>query len=76
MIKSNVIPAIPAIPAIPMVIQEQVVVFDASRQSDCIDVLRLLSHSYRETCSVRASFDLYAKCSQVLICSHRLGEDA
>ena len=32
---------------------EQVVVLDASRQSDCIDVLCHLSHAHRETCPVR-----------------------
>ena len=56
--------------------QEQAVVLDASRPSDCIDLLRRLSHAHRETCHVRASFDLHAKRPQVLACSHRVGKHA
>ena len=56
--------------------QEQAVVLDASRPSDCIDLLRRLSHAHRETCHVRASFDLHAKRPQVLVCSHRVGKHA
>ena len=56
--------------------QEQAVVLDASRPSDCIDLLRRLSHAHRETCHVRASFDLHAKRPQVLVCSHRVGKRA
>ena len=51
-------------------------VLDASRPSDCIDLLRRLSHAHRETCHVRASFDLHAKRPQVLVCSHRVGKHA
>ena len=56
--------------------QEQAVVLDASRPSDCIDLLRRLSHAHRETCHDRASFDLHAKPPQVLVCSHRVGKHA